>query len=65
MPAKRKPLPRKCPKCGSPYGTVQMVFFSGKRKNGKPSGGPVHHVIRIGRGFLLAGILISAMYLFS
>ncbi len=25
-----------------------MVFFNGKRKNGKPSGGPIHHVIRIG-----------------
>jgi len=48
MPNKRNPLPSPCPKCGSRYGTVQMVFFSGKRKNGKPSGGSIHHVIRIG-----------------
>ncbi len=48
MPAKRNLLPSPCPKCRSPYGTVQMVFFSGKRKNGKPSGGSADHVIRIG-----------------
>ena len=28
MPAKRKALPRKCPKCSLGYGTVQMVFFA-------------------------------------
>jgi len=33
MPAKRKLLPKPCPKCGSPYGTVQLVFFpSGKNE---------------------------------
>ncbi len=28
MPAKRKLLPRHCPKCGNLYGTVQIVIFS-------------------------------------
>ncbi len=32
MPAKRNELPQPCPKCGSKYGTVQIVFFHGKRK---------------------------------
>jgi len=32
MPAKRKKLPQPCPKCGSLYGTVQMVFFNQRRK---------------------------------
>ena len=48
MPNKRNPLPRDCPKCGFRYGTVQMVFFSGKRKNGKANGGTHQRVIRIG-----------------
>lgn len=31
MPTKRKLLPRPCPKCGSGYGTIQLVYFpSGK-----------------------------------
>jgi len=48
MSAKRKLLPSPCPKCGSKYGTVQMVSFVCKRKNGKSSGGTRGHVIRIG-----------------
>lgn len=32
MPAKRNELPRPCPKCGSYFGTVQIVFFHGMRK---------------------------------
>ena len=39
MPAKRKPLPRRCPKCGLRYGTVQMVFFAGRKKPVKRSDG--------------------------
>jgi len=27
MSAKRKLLPRPCPKCGSSYGTIQLVYF--------------------------------------
>ena len=32
MPAKRKKLPHPCPKCGSSFGTVQIVFFHLRRK---------------------------------
>ena len=32
MPAKHKKLPQPCPKCGSLYGTVQVVFFNQMRK---------------------------------
>jgi len=39
MPAKRKALPRSCPKCGLRYGTVQMVFFAGRKKPVKTSRG--------------------------
>jgi len=39
MPAKRKPLPRECPKCGLRYGTVQMVFFAGRKKPSKRRNG--------------------------
>jgi len=39
MPAKRKALPRRCPKCGLRYGTVQMVFFAGRKKPVKTSRG--------------------------
>jgi len=39
MPAKRKDLPRKCPKCGLGYGTVQMVIFAGRKKPHKRSDG--------------------------
>ena len=41
MPAKRKALPRKCPKCGLRYGTVQMVFFAGRKKPSKRSDGGI------------------------
>ncbi len=37
MPGKRNELPYPCPKCGSPYGTVQIVFFNKKRKVTKKS----------------------------
>jgi len=33
MPAKRKPLPRPCPKCGKNYGTIQIVIFSDYKQN--------------------------------
>jgi len=32
MPGQRRKLPHPCPKCKSPYGTVQIVFFSHMRK---------------------------------
>jgi len=32
MPAKRKPLPQPCPKCGKNYGTMQIVIFSNDYK---------------------------------
>ncbi len=41
MPAKRKGLPRKCPKCGLRYGTVQMVVFAGRKKPVKRSDGGI------------------------
>jgi len=41
MPAKRKPLPSPCPKCGSKYGTVQMVFFAGRKKPKKTNRGRI------------------------
>jgi len=41
MPAKRKDLPRKCPKCGLGYGTVQMVIFAGRKKPHKRSDGGI------------------------
>ena len=41
MPAKRNPLPSPCPKCGSRYGTVQMVFFVGRKKPKKTNRGRI------------------------
>ena len=35
MPAKRRLLPRRCPKCREIFGTVQVVYLTGKRKNEK------------------------------
>ncbi len=32
MPARRKPLPRPCPKCGKSYGTMQIIIFVNKYK---------------------------------
>ena len=33
MPAKRKSLPRPCPKCGKSYGTIQIVIFFDYNRN--------------------------------
>jgi len=41
MPAKRKALPRDCPKCGLGYGTVQMVIFAGRKKPNKTNRGKI------------------------
>jgi len=41
MPNKRNPLPRDCPKCGMKYGTVQMVFFAGRKKPKKSVRGKI------------------------
>jgi len=41
MSAKRNILPRECPKCRMNYGTVQMVFFAGRKKPKKTNRGRI------------------------
>ena len=49
MPAKRKLLPNRCPKCKSHFGTIQIVFFTGiRKKTGKWGGGRHKAVFRVG-----------------
>jgi len=49
MPASRRLLPHRCPKCREIFGTVQVVYLTGKRKDPKKRGIWSHDFIfRIG-----------------